>query len=576
MIQEKLEGLIKQALKSLEIESKDILLEHPADLARGDYSTNVALVLAKKLKEKPLDIAEKIVSEIKNKGETFVSDKGFAFLEKIEIAGGGFINFYLSPKFFAESVAEIVRSADNFGRNEGRKGEKIMVEYTDPNPFKEFHIGHLMSNAIGESIARLEEASGAKVVRACWQGDVGLHVAKAIWGMKKMVNNDSRFTIHDLGTAYKNGAEVYEKDGDAKKEIEELNRKIFEKSDAEVNNLYEEGRKISLEHFEEIYKKLGTHFDYYFFEGKEGRDGEKIVAEFLKKGVFEKSENAIVFRGEKYGLHTRVFITSQGLPTYETKELGLNKAKFAKEPDLSQSIIITANEQNDYFKVVLKAMEEIYPEIAKKTKHISHGLLRFASGKMSSRTGNVITGESLITAVENLVMEKIKERELSAEEKQKIAETVAIGAIKYSILRAGIGSDIIYDFDKSISFEGDSGPYLQYTYARAKSVLTKAERLTEGHPVSTGTVDTGCLQVGNLERLLYRFPEVVERAAKEFEPHFVATYLIELSAGFNNFYAHNKIIGSDEESYRLALTQAVSITLKNGLWLLGIQAPERM
>ncbi|HLD34994.1 MAG TPA: DALR anticodon-binding domain-containing protein, partial [Patescibacteria group bacterium] len=188
--------------------------------------------------------------------------------------------------------------------------------------------------------------------------------------------------------------------------------------------------------------------------------------------------------------------------------------------------------------------------------------------------GNVITGESLISMMENLAAERIKDRELSSAEKQKIIEAVGVGAIKYSILKQNIGTNIIYDFDRSISFEGDSGPYLQYTYARAKSVLAK---VTERHGVSTGTVDTPCLQVSNnLERLLYRFPEVVARAAVEYEPHFVATYLIELASAFNNFYAHNQIIGSEEENYRLALTHAVSIVLKNGLCILGIQASERM
>ena len=580
MIVEDLQRSIAVILKAIGIASPKIEVEHPTDLAHGDYSTNVALQYAKELKMKPRDLAEKIVTELKTeleKGQPSNLERGLTFrdgISKTEIAGGGFINFYLSPKFFAESVAEIVREADNFGRNENREGEKVMVEYTDPNPFKEFHIGHLMSNAVGESIARLIEASGAKVVRACWQGDVGLHVAKAIWGVKKVVRKDLRFRIYDLGLAYTAGAKAYETDTKAKSEIEELNRKIFEKSDPEINKLYDEGRKISLEHFEEIYKKLGTKFDHYFFEGKEGREGEEIVAEFLKKGVFEKSENAVIFRGERFGLHTRVFITSQGLPTYETKELGLNKVKFEAEPDLAQSVIVTANEQDDYFKVVLKAMEQIYPAITQKTKHISHGMLRFASGKMSSRLGNVITGESLITAVENLVIEKIKDRDLPPEEKQQIAEAVAIGAIKYSILRAGIGSDIIYDFEKSISFEGDSGPYLEYTYARARSVLRKQPTTNNRQPTTAGSYKVG--PCTNVERLLYRFPEVVERAAKEFEPHYVATYLIELSAAFNNFYAHSKIIGSDEEEYRLALTGAVSIILKNGLYLLGIQAPERM
>src|SRR3989344_3630128 len=308
MIQEKLTDLIKGALKNLDIEARGILLEHPADLAHGDYSTNVALVYAKELKMKPREVAEKIVAEIKNKGET-PPWRGFAFLERTEIAGAGFINFYLSSRFFADSLAGIFAQGENFSKNQTLAGKKVMVEYTNPNPFKEFHIGHLMSNAVGESIARLIEFSGAKVVRACWQGDVGLHVAKAIWGVLK---NNFQFSIFNfqndavalLGQAYVMGSAAYEKDPEAKIEIDDLNKKIFEKSDPEVNKLYEEGR-----------------------------EGEKIVAEFLKKGVFEKSENAVIFRGEKFGLHTRVFITSQGLPTYEAKELGLNRAKFEKKPN---------------------------------------------------------------------------------------------------------------------------------------------------------------------------------------------------------------------------------------------------
>ena len=568
MIVEKIRKTIADSLKNLGIEVGEITLEHPADLEHGDFSTNAALVYAKEAKMKPSKLADKIVEELK--------DKSLKFVERIEIAGAGFINFYLSPRFFASQIAEIISKGDNFGEGQTLADKKVMVEYTDPNPFKEFHIGHLMSNAIGESIARLFEASGAKVARACWQGDVGLHVAKAIWGMiqtnnKQQTTNNSKATVQKWGEAYTVGSQKYETDENAKKEINKLNKKIFDRSDTEVNKLYDWGRQVSLEHFEEIYKKLGTKFDHYFFESREGREGEKIVAEFLKKGVFEKSENAVVFRGERFGLHTRVFITSQGLPTYETKELGLNKAKFEKEPDINQSVIVTANEQNDYFKVVLKAMEQIYPEIAAKTKHLSHGMLRFASGKMSSRTGNVITGESLISTMEDLVLEKIKDREFSPEEKQNIARAVGVGAIKYSILRSATGSDIIYDFEKSISFEGDSGPYLQYTYARALSVLRKTN-LGVGLQCYLGARLPSSL----LERLLYRFPEVVARAAKEFEPHHIATYLIELAGAFNNFYAKNKIIGSEEENYRLALTRAVSIVLKNGLWLLGMEAPERM
>ncbi|MCR4311079.1 MAG: arginine--tRNA ligase, partial [Candidatus Taylorbacteria bacterium] len=382
-----------------------------------------------------------------------------------------------------------------------------------------------------------------------------------------------QLSTKEWGEAYTFASEKYESDETAKAEINALNKKVFDKSDDEVNALYDAGRKVSLNHFENIYKKLDTKFDYYFFEGIEGREGQPIVLEYLERGVFEKSEGAIVYRGDKHGLHTRVFINSHGLPTYEAKELGLNRKKFEVEPDLDTSIIITANEQSDYFKVVLRAMGEIFPEIAKKTKHIAHGMLRFASGKMSSRTGNVITGESLIDAVEAMVHKKLEERELETREKNKIAEVVAVGAIKYSILKQAIGSDIIYDFEKSISFEGDSGPYLQYSYVRARSVVAKATEAKIMPSFSAVPQD-----ISLLERLLARFPEVVARAGSEYAPHYIATYLIELAGAFNSYYAQNKIIDSTDNtsSYKVALAEAFSTVMRNGLYTLGIQVPEHM
>ena len=562
MIVGDLKKSIQEALKTLGIEAPKVELEHPAELNHGDFSTNVALATAKIAKQKPRDIAEKVVAELQKNLPNGV--------KKIEVAGAGFINFYLTKGFFAEEVKNI---GDDFGKNKNLEGKKVMVEYTDPNPFKPFHIGHLMSNAIGESIARLTEEEGAQVKRACWQGDIGLHVAKAIYALLQM--GDDPLNIGKLGVAYVFGAKAYETDETAKKKIDELNQVIFEKADDAVNKLYEAGRKVSLEHFEELYKSLGTKFDYKFFEGIEGREGVPIAKQALKDGILEESDGAVVYRGEKVGLHTRVFLTSKGLPTYEAKELGLNKAKFKEEPNLDDSIIITANEQSDYFKVVLAAMREIMPQVAGKTRHIAHGMMRFSDSKMSSRKGNVITGESLIADVAILVHKRLADRDLSKEEKDKIAQIVAVGAIKYSILRQAIGGDIIFDFEKSISFEGDSGPYLQYSYVRAKSVLGKAESLKvqpwDGRKVEPWETTT-------LERLLYRFPEVVERAGAEYEPHYVTTYLTELAGVFNSWYANGKIIdaGDPASTYKLALTQAFAITMKNGLGLLGIKVPEKM
>jgi arginyl-tRNA synthetase len=551
MIHDEIKKSLSRALKNLDIQAKEISLEHPADMRMGDYSTNVALRLGS-------GSAEKIAQELNKDLPTAV--------EKVEVKNG-FINFYLNKYFFQDSVKKILDD-DNFGKNNLRSGQKIMVEYTDPNPFKPLHIGHLMTNAIGEAVARILEYSGVKVFRANYQGDVGLHVARAIYGLmekpeeyrlkNETIANQALF----IGKAYAYGAEAYEIDPAAKKKIEEINKKIYKRSDKEINDLYNWGFKVTMEAFEEIYKTLGTKFDFYYLESKMAVLGEEVVRENIGK-VFEESEGAVIFRAEKYdeSLHTRVFLTKEGLPTYEAKELGLAEAKFDEVRDLALSFTITGNEQKEYMRVVTKALSLIRPEHAEKMLHITHGLMRFAKenkGKMSSRAGNVVTGEALLANVKN---------------KTKGDEQVAVAAIKYAILKQSAGGDIIFDLEKSISPEGDSGPYLQYSYARAKSVLAKAKaenlfpNFSELPPEVTET-----------EKMLYRFPEAVLRAAKEYEPHFIANFLIDLARAFNSFYGGTRIADKEDiySPYKLALTSAYAKVLGNGLHLLGIKAPERM
>ena len=557
-MKEIIEKLIKEELTSLGAKNPEVVLNHPSELSHGDYASSVALSYTKELNISPRELAEKIAGAIRK--------ENLKEIEKIEVAGPGFINFRLSKEFFAQSLKEILKQGEKFGRNEVLKKQKTIIEYTDPNPLKTFHIGHLMSNTIGEATSRIIEYSSAEVKRANYQGDVGIHVAKAIWGKIKNPGNS-------WGQAYAFGAKAYEENESAKKEITELNKKIYQRTDREINHLYDEGKKESLQEFEKIYQRLGTKFDYSFFESETGKLGKELVEKNIGK-IFEKGENgSVIFKGsEEEGLHTRVFLNSEGLPTYEAKELGLAKIKYDKY-HYEKSIVITGNEVNDYFRVLLKAMSLIFPELAIKTVHLSHGMLRLPSGKMSSRTGDVIFAESLIEQVKKLVEEKIKDRELSAQEKEDISEKVAIGAIKYSILKQGTGKDIIFDFEKSLSFEGDSGPYLQYTATRAQSVLNKAKK--EGIKADTKTKD---ISINEVERLLYRLLEVVERAGKEYQPHYIATYLTELASAFNSFYAREQIVDSKDVAspYKVALTQAVAIALKNGLYLLGIPVPSKM
>ncbi|MDO8520998.1 MAG: arginine--tRNA ligase [bacterium] len=564
-MKEKLESYVKEALKELGITGVNFTLEHPADMAHGDWATNVAMVAAnpalrdarsadgfrgKAMKKNPKTLAEEIVGKLKAK-----NDADVVF---VEIAGPGFINFKIAPTVFDKELARAISLGEKWGWNETLKGKKVMVEYTDPNPFKEFHIGHLMSNAVGESISRLVEASGAEVKRACYQGDVGLHVAKAVWAMTRDEVQGS------FERAYATGSKAYEEDEKVKFEVVEINKKIYDGSDEKINKTYKDGKIASLAFFEFMYKRLGTKFDHFFFESETGETGKKIVAENTGK-VFEESEGAIVFHAEKFNpkLHTRVFINKDGLPTYEAKELGLAKTKFEKFP-YDISIVITGNEVNDYFQVLLEAMRQIFPDLAEKTEHYSHGMLRLPTGKMSSRTGDVITATALLDEAKERITKNVEGVT------EDVAEAAGVAAVKYSILRQNAGKDIIFDFDQSLSFEGDSGPYLQYTHARTHSVLEKAGSA----PLSFDELHK---DYGALPKLLARFPEIVLRASSEREPHYVANYLIEVAREFNSFYGNTQILdGVSDQPYKLALTKAVGLTLKNGLWLLGITAPAKM
>ncbi len=550
-----IEKLIKEALQSLNLESVDFVVEHPTDLKMGDYSTNVGIKTGK---------AKEIFSHL--------AVQQLSGVEKIEMAGPGFINFYLSKEFFKKSLEEIIKNGSEFGKNENLKGRKVIIEYTNTNVLKPMHIGHLIGNVVGESISRIIEVSGAEVRRNNYQGDIGLHIAKAVWGIQKqggILDTGLHEQIEYIGRAYAEGSNAYEGDVDAQKEIKSINQFIYEDKDENIKKVYEWGKKVSLEHFEELYRILGTKFDFSFFESEVASPAIDIVREFLKKGVFEESDGAVIFKGEKYDpkLHTRVFITKQGLPTYEAKDIAHALRKYKKYP-ADHSIIITANEQSDYFRVVFRALAEINKDVANKTMHIAHGMLKFSTGKMASRKGNVITAEALIDEVKK---------------KTKGDEAVAIGAIKYMILRQALGNDIIFDIEKSVSTEGDSGVYLQYAHARANSLLAKAASLAEkGQTLSTDsqglTLKSETLRgTHEVEKLLYRFPEIVERAGKEYAPNYITTYLTELAGSFNNFYAHEQIINDSPESpYRLAITQAFNIVIKNGLTILGIPTPERM
>ena len=577
-MKEILQKEIENILQDLGVQNPKVSFDYPARMDFGDLSTNVAMVYAKELSKNPLELSNEI--------KEILAHTQCSQVWKIEAVAPGFINFYFDAEYFGKNIEKILKDGPAFAKGFSLAKQKVIIEYTVTNVLKPMHIGHLLGNVIGESISRIIENSGAEVKRNNYQGDSGLHVAKAVWGILKLGGKKEGSTVEKsdyIGNSYVKGAQAYDDDKQSKTEIKEINKKLFEKSDSELLDLYQWGRQVSLNHFEELYKKLGTKFNFYFFESEVTESALQVVREFVKKGLFEESDGAVVFHGEKYDpkLHTRVFITSEGFPTYEAKDIAHALRKYEKYP-FDTAIIVTANEQDEYFKVMFRALQEISPEIASKTQHISHGLLKLSSGKMSSRTGSVISAESLIEQVKEKIRDKMNTREDMSRgilDIEEVAETVAIGAIKYSILRQAIGGDIIFDFDKSLSFEGDSGPYLQYAAVRANSLLKKTEGVSRGRTL--GNLDTECPSgwvTTNMERLIERFPNVVEKAGQEYAPHYIVTYLVELAGEFNSFYANHKIIDANDGTspYRLALTKAFANVMTSGLNLLGIKVPSYM
>ena len=566
-------SIIKEAVAEIAGAGEDVTVSVPEDSRLGHYTTNYALQAAKAHGEKPIDLARDLAEKILQKAPA-------GFFERVEAALPGFVNFWLAPGTVQHEFARVAGDAA-YGTSKDLDGKMVMVEFTDANPFKLFHIGHLMSNTIGESIARLYEAGGAKVRRANYFGDVCLHIAMSVWGMDQLAaempgdDADLNKKMAFLGKAYAYGSREYKENATNASTITLINKNLYERSDERLNALYDKGLAWSLAYFETAYRRLGTKFDDYFPESTVAHLGAEVVRSHMD--VFAESDHAIIFPGEKYGLHTRVFISSQGLPVYEAKELGLNKKKFDLYP-LDLSIVVTGNEIVDYFKVLLKAMELTMPNVGARTRHISHGMLRLPTGKMSSRTGDVVTAESLIGEAKARLEGKVSEKSgLTEAEHAEVVEGVAIGAIKYSILKQNPGQDIVFDFEHSLSFEGDSGPYVQYSYARLKSILRKATET--GQSIEVGFASLDSEPELSLMRKIFAFPETLAHARERFAPSALVNYLYKLAVAANKFYETTPILKEEDSARRAARLQLADVaarTIGKGITLLGMRPLEKI
>jgi arginyl-tRNA synthetase len=558
---DELEKQIAVACEQLFSVKAEIELTRPEEQF-GDYATNIALQLSKQLGKNPREIADDLSVKLR---ETLIEQ-----VSEITVAGPGFINLKLSDR--ALSAALELKPAKSLA------AKVIVAEYSDPNPFKVLHAGHLYTSIVGDAIANLLEQAGAKVHRVNYGGDVGLHVGKTMWAILRELEGekpDGLSNIPEAGRsewmtrAYVEGTRAYVEDEAAKAEIVQLNKRIYQlhadnDHTSSFAKIYWTCRQWSYDYFDEFYARIGTNFEKYYPESETVELGLQAVREHIGP-VYEESDGAVIFGGEKYDLHTRVFINSEGLPTYEAKEVGVILKKW-QDYKFDQSIIITGNDIIEYMKVVLKSIEQFEPELAARSQHLTHGIVKLAGGtKMSSRKGNILRAAAVLTAA----------AEANKQATGQDNEQTVLGAVKYAFLKIRTGGDVIYDPAESVSLEGNSGPYLQYAHARARSILRKAGDDTNEVPDSKDSIDLEA-EERSLIRKITEYPEVVDKAVAELMPHHVCTYLYELAQAFNRFYERNRVIGDPRQALRISLVQQYAATLKTGLELLGIAAPEQM
>lgn len=567
MLEEEIIHIIKNTLIKLGYSHDEIILGIPKKLKYGDYYTPIAFKIAKILNKDPYKIANEIAKNLPK----------INIIKKVKVVKPGFINFYIDNFLYVKETCHLIKRKF---RIDSERKKKIVLEFGQPNTHKIPHIGHLYSYIYGESLARILEFCSEKVVRVNYQGDIGLHVAKCLWAIKKnyfqekdRINSMSlKKRVAFLQKCYQEGSLIYEKDEKTKKEIDELNIKIYQK-DSEILNLWLNTRQWSLDFYKKFEKELGIKYDRYYFESETAPLGKKIVLENMNK-VFERSENTVIFNGEKFGLHTRVFINKYGNPTYEAKDIGLVFLKN-KEYDFDCSIVTTANEQNEYWKVVIKVIELIFPDLRNKILHLGFGMINLKSGKMSSRTGEIIDPFTLIEKIKEEIKNKFQV------DKEDLLEKITMASIKYSLLMSDYKKNIVFDMEKSVAKEGNSGPYLLYTYVRAKSVLEKAgeniikqieKNLTENK------IDSFLPEEIELLKKICLFRQFIKKSREFYSPNIIANYLYDIAANFNLFYQKYPILKANEpkRSLRLIITNAISIIINQGLNLLGIETVEKM
>jgi arginyl-tRNA synthetase len=526
----------------------DVVLSRP-EPQFGDYATNVALQLAGKVGKPPRDIAVTLADKLQATGE----------FEKVDVAGPGFINLTLS----SEALLDLTKREPI----PHRAGQTVVIETNNPNPFKAMHIGHAYNAILADTMANLLAVDGARVRRVSYHGDVGTHVGKSMWAILKETGGDiskleavpederNRF----MSKMYATGSRAYKESEEVKKEVDELAKQSFVLDDPTYKAIYDLCAKWSFDGIDRTVAKIGNvPIERRYVESETEAPGKKLIIDHTPQ-VFTKSGDAYVFEGSKYGSFDNIYIASNGNGLYGAHDMGLIQLKYADYPDMSESYVVTGSDQGVYMKGVIAASELAIPELKGKLKTRTTGVVKLSSGKMSSRDGDVIEIDWLFDEFGKAIKDRGGEP----------TDEIVAGALRYQFLKVKIGGDVVFDVTEAVSLTGNTGSYLQYAHARARRILEKIEG-TVALPSEVRSEDRP------LVRKLGEYREIVELATRTLEPHHICNYLFELAQEFNRYYEKNQVIGSEYEAHRAGLVAVYADTLRAGLLILGIAAPDKM
>lgn len=558
----------KEVVKILEtagLKEVENFLEVPPQPKFGDLAFT-CFELAKKEKRNPKEIAEELAKKIKIPKDSLIS--------KVE-AKAGYVNFFFDWEKFSEKFLKEVKKGikSNLG-----KGKRVMVEYSQPNPIHPMHIGHARGTFLGEALSNIFDYLGYKTIKANYMNNVGLQVAKLVtaynlWAKGKKPEGKPDFWLWQYYVKFHEEANT---NPQLEEQARENLRKFEIEKNEEIVKIWNQLVQWCIEGFEQTYKRLGIKFDVYFFENDYRDSGKKIVEMALKKNVaFKSPEETIVSNLEKHGIPNFVLLRSDKTGLYQTSDLGLTVHKFEKYK-LDKAIWVVSSQHLLYFKQLFKVLELLGYSWVKNAHHFYFEHVVLPEGKMSSREGRAVMLDEVINKLVEMAYEEVDKRnpKLPKEQKQKLAEKIGIGALKYSILKIEPENQITFDWKQMLSFEGNTGPYLQYAHTRCQGILKKVSKWKPNFKIEKLTEEEK-----QLIKTLARFTEVVEQAAKDLRPHYICNYAYDLATVFDRFYEFCPVLKAENEklkNFRLTLVEATKNILENSLNLIGIETPEKM